>query len=215
MADARAGFRQRAGIGDVSRNIAEARGELIPFPGGRLSAAIAQPITELLVGHLIAGDADDVHVVGQSLLLEQAEQRRPQLLMSQVAAGAQDDQGGDVAVHRRRRADSRRRSSLGVGLPTRFTNGVAAELVAEGSQHPGAEGFLLAGAETLVEGGGDGRGGNGQLHGFVDRPPAFTGVVHVGGQALQTGVGFQGQHGKIQQATSALRCHAARFWRWP
>ena len=76
---------------------------------------------------------------------------------------------------------------------------MAAELVAERRQQPGAEGFLLPGTKALVQGGGDGRRRHGLFHRLVHRPAAFAGIVHIGGQAFQVGVGFQGAHGQVKQ----------------
>ena len=98
MADALAGARERTGVGHIGGGVAQQAGELIPIGSRSLRAAtIADTIAELLVGHLVAGDADDVDMAGQSALAVEIEQSRAEFLMGQVAAGAHDDQrGGSV-----------------------------------------------------------------------------------------------------------------------
>lgn len=62
-----------------------------------------------------------------------------------------------------------RRLSLSL-FPPAFDDGVAAEFVAQSRQHLIGEGVRLTGAEALENGGGDDRGGDGQLDGLLNGP---------------------------------------------
>src|SRR5687768_14751886 len=69
--------------------------------------------------------------------------------------------------------------------------GMATELVAEGGEQPVREGVVTARAEPREEGGRDGRRRHGFLDGVLDRPAAFAGVLDVGLEVLEGGIGLE------------------------
>ena len=64
-------------------------------------------------------------------------------------------------------------------------DGMAAELLPECGQQLCSHGAILAGAETLLQGGGDGRNGYGEVDGLLNGPAALAGVFDIGLKALE------------------------------
>src|ERR687888_364255 len=71
------------------------------------------------------------------------------------------------------------------------TDGMASKSLAQRGEEPVGERVFAAGAEPGVERRGDGRRRHGLFYGILNRPAAFTRVVHPGLEASELGIGRQ------------------------
>src|SRR5215471_21832354 len=79
------------------------------------------------------------------------------------------------------------------------TDGMATEGIAERGQEPVREAVVATGSEPLEEGGRDGGRGHCLLHSVEHGPASFPGVLHVGFETVEAGIGSQGVGRELEE----------------